>query len=223
MTLKLATFAMVLLPTFAWAGLFGPSDFNECVIDGLKTTRTKEAIQGIYSACYDKFPSKETKGGSAPDPEAARRSALIKKCRISEQTDKTAHGFRVVDYPQLANAILKLKSLKLAYGTGSYRNVKFISFQNNNAFGISGVMIGKGLNKSLKNCSWNPEDYKATFVCGFNTNSDGVASSLYGAIPCPDSIKEFDGNNFCLIGIRAAYDPQSEGLASAMDRMGLCN
>lgn len=223
--MKRLIIGIFLMPTFATAGLFGPSTFDDCVLEGLKTAKTDFAVRALYSTCGSKFPSKES-NAPAPkvvNPEEAKRTALIKKCGISEQGDKKIHGFMVDIFPAVADAVSKLKSQKLSRGTGYNRGTTYISFQNNNSFPISGVMIGFGLNKELKNCSWKANDYKATFICNYSRNTDGVSATTYGSIPCPQDIDHFYKDNYCIIGIVPAFDPQTQGLASAMDRMGLCN
>ena len=214
----------LLTPTFAMAGLFGPSNFNDCVLEGLKTAKTEFAIKALYSTCASKFPSKESTATPSVTPEEARRLSLIKKCRLTESEDRGETGtFLVKDFPTLSSAVLKLTSQKLAQGKGAYSDSDTISFQNNNSFGISGVALGLGLRKGLGSCSWRSEDYKAVIYCNSYSVNSGVAADSYGSISCPNSTRDFPKENYCIVGVRPAYDRISQGLASAMVRMELCN
>ena len=40
------------------AGLFGPSNYEECVLENVKTAQTKESVQVVIMTCLDKFPQK---------------------------------------------------------------------------------------------------------------------------------------------------------------------
>ena len=50
----------LVMPVFnCSAGLFGPSNFDECVIDGAKQAKTELAVRLMYQACKNKFPQPE--------------------------------------------------------------------------------------------------------------------------------------------------------------------
>lgn len=38
------------------AGLFGPSNYDDCVLEGVKNAKTDAAVNAVRSACYNKFP-----------------------------------------------------------------------------------------------------------------------------------------------------------------------
>ena len=59
-TLALLFMAASLLPTPAGAGLFGPSNAEECITAGLKDARTNAAVAALRSACNKQFPRKIT-------------------------------------------------------------------------------------------------------------------------------------------------------------------
>ena len=45
-------------PSFAWS-LFGPKDFDECVLQNMKGVTSDTAAQSIKLSCYSQFPQKE--------------------------------------------------------------------------------------------------------------------------------------------------------------------
>ena len=40
------------------AGLFGPSNYEECVLENVKTAQTDRAVSVVIMTCLDKFPQK---------------------------------------------------------------------------------------------------------------------------------------------------------------------
>lgn len=39
-----------------FAGIFSPSNYDDCILDGIKTAKTDLAIGAVYRACRSKFP-----------------------------------------------------------------------------------------------------------------------------------------------------------------------
>ena len=55
----LITILLFLLPvSLSHAGLFGPSNYEECVLENVKTAQTKESVGVVVMMCQDKFPQK---------------------------------------------------------------------------------------------------------------------------------------------------------------------
>lgn len=40
----------------ATAGLFGPSTYDDCILDGVKEAKTELAVKAVYQSCRNKFP-----------------------------------------------------------------------------------------------------------------------------------------------------------------------
>jgi len=62
MKLLISTFSTLLLIGFAGSsyaqfGLFGPSDYDECIIEGMQGVASDVAAVAVRSACREKFPS----------------------------------------------------------------------------------------------------------------------------------------------------------------------
>ncbi len=53
--------ALVLLGAFssAYAGIFGPSSFDDCVLESMKGVTSDIAARAIYQSCREKFPEKK--------------------------------------------------------------------------------------------------------------------------------------------------------------------
>ena len=50
----------VAAPSVALAGLFGPSNYDECILENMKGVGDKYAAGAIMRACRSKFPEKKT-------------------------------------------------------------------------------------------------------------------------------------------------------------------
>lgn len=48
--------AFACLSGLAHAGLFGPSNFDDCVLEGVKNAKTDTAVNAVMMACANKFP-----------------------------------------------------------------------------------------------------------------------------------------------------------------------
>lgn len=61
-----------LTPGVAFAGWFGPSDYDECIIEGMKGVQSDLATRLVQNSCLKKFPPKEIKEpeSKAMPPEA---------------------------------------------------------------------------------------------------------------------------------------------------------
>ncbi len=56
-------------PCIAFAGLFGPSNFDECVLENMKGVGSDMAARAVVAACSRKFPS------AAPKPAPTVKAA----------------------------------------------------------------------------------------------------------------------------------------------------
>jgi hypothetical protein len=48
----------MLWSSYTSADLFGPRTYEDCILDGVKTAKTNDAVTAVYFACEKKFPSK---------------------------------------------------------------------------------------------------------------------------------------------------------------------
>ncbi|MBT8587838.1 hypothetical protein G6675_06080 [Polynucleobacter paneuropaeus] len=48
----------IVFTQFSYAGIFGPSTYDDCILEGVKSAKTDLAISAVYQACRNKFPEK---------------------------------------------------------------------------------------------------------------------------------------------------------------------
>jgi len=53
----------------AVAGILGPSNYDDCILDGVKSARTDLAVRAVYQSCRNKFPD-------------SSNSNIIKNCSV---------------------------------------------------------------------------------------------------------------------------------------------
>lgn len=215
---RLMGLCFIFVTSSSSAGLFGPSDYDECVLDGLKNAKSKDLAPAIYNACANKFPTKPSRQDRE---DAAKSAAILKKCRITEEQNRSRMVIGGDSRVGASAYIANLKSITLD-ASSKYSNS--ISFQNNNKIGISAVQIGFGLDKRRNNsCSFASEDYKAVLNC-FNLSTDnGVGAGSYGSLECDPNVRNFRNESYCIIGFAPVYDRFIKGFAVTLDEMGLCN
>ncbi len=56
---------IVFLASLSVSGLFGPNDYNECILKNMKDATGIISALNIRKACESKFPDKEKKGSSS--------------------------------------------------------------------------------------------------------------------------------------------------------------
>ena len=199
----------------AHAGIFGPSNYEECVLSKLKGTEGEAATYAIQQACYMKFPDQSEAKTSKNENQV--KKDLRTRCGLSAEQDKSGNLFLAGQTrPRVTALIGNFKNIKMEYGAAPK-----ISFQNKSAGGISGVMVGMGIKG--KWCSANTADYDAVFYCAEYFAGGGVPPSGYGSIPCQNEINKFREKSYCVIGVRPRFDALTEGLSSGMSRLGLCD
>lgn len=180
-------FALILvLCTTANAGLFGPSNFEECILDQMKNIKSDSAADAVTYACRIKFPPKETSTYTASEtPEVHLFSALgdvrptlnalVSKIDIvsiyTEQTGTNMYGVKSYDYGH---------HLK-------------INLTNRHNFFINTIQVG--IPKKGNNCSWDANHYAEVYACS------GTASSLSsGLFTCQIPNLDRRKVSICLVG-----------------------
>ena len=64
--MKKIIFIIAVAPVIANAGLFGPSNFEECILKGMKNVSSDQAANMIAYACREKFPAPKSTTPDAP-------------------------------------------------------------------------------------------------------------------------------------------------------------
>lgn len=201
-----------------WWNPFGPSNYEDCVLEGMKTARNRDAVRAVRYACLEKFPPK-SRSKKEIEAESAREEELRKKCKIPEDADENSLLGINSKRPRIIDAVNNLTRLKLensAYGSPK------ISFQNRNDFSVTSVAIGFTNKKQCPTESDSP-DYEATVICAdTNFAARGVGAGTYGSLLCQDEAKNFQ-MGYCAVGIRVEDPVSRNDLAQILNRYGLCD
>jgi len=80
-----------------YAGLFGPDNYEDCILEGVKDAKTDLAVQLVRSACLDKFPPETKPSTSVKDNQ--RQSIFYNNDFVCKQRQTTWIG-RVTFEPQ---------------------------------------------------------------------------------------------------------------------------
>lgn len=129
-SLAVLAFAVILYPGLSWAGLFGPSSYDECITDSMKGVSSDVAARAILTSCRNRFPEKEVAASevaeaapvapppTSPEPAVAAETAPAAQpaASVPQQTAKTAAPDRVLAPEELG----KLTATAFIFGT-SYR------------------------------------------------------------------------------------------------------
>ena len=60
----LTLLSFITMSNASYAGLFGPSNYDECIIDSMKGVTSDNAANSIRAACHGKFPKQNDKAKS---------------------------------------------------------------------------------------------------------------------------------------------------------------
>jgi hypothetical protein len=194
-----------------WWNPFGPSTYEDCILQGTHGVSSDAGVELIRSACVAKF--KKSRLAILPMAVTSQQddAALLKKCKVSDSADSRS-VFSIFKRPSLLVAANKLKRRSVSH---DYYQSE-LSFQNGNGFAISAVAIGFTKQNS---CPVKADSYDAVFVCG-----GYVGAGTYGSLQCPPKISEFKGS-YCVTAIqpgdlRLAYSPLD--IAKKLDSLKLC-
>lgn len=218
-----ALFMSFILPVSVsvFAGIFGPSSFEDCILDGVKSAKSQAAVDAIKQACAIKFS--DTRETKSEKNTRESKEALIRKCGLTAPQDYDGSIYISNDYKnRLGLIISNIKGGEFA-PESPVSGVKWFpfKFQNNNQFGISGLMIGFTGDKS---CPSDMSKFKATFYCGYPNPDVGVSAQSYGKVFCPNEAEKFlRSSGSCVIGVRPIIDRFNVGMAKFMDSNNLCN
>lgn len=201
-----------------WWNPFGPSTYEDCILEGMKTARNRDAVSAVQYACLEKFPPKSRSMGEV-ETGSARMEALRKKCKIPKKSDgKTLLGINS-KRPRIVDAVNNLTRLKLdlpVYGSPK------ISFQNRNDFSVTAVALGFTAKRQCPTDS-DSKDYEAIIVCADGSAIErGVGAGTYGSLLCPEEAKNFQ-MGYCAVAVRVEAPMSRDEMVQIMDRYKLCD
>lgn len=185
---KIIASLILVFCSWANAGLFGPSTFEECVLDQMKDIKSDAAANAVTYACRSKFPSKQSPASTYVPP---------------EQT--WTHLFTALgeSRPALNTLILKMDMVSITteqtgtntYGVKSYDygHHLAINITNRQSFPINTIQIG--IPKKPGSCSWDADFYSELYEC------QGSAGALRsGQFKCNIPNIERRKISVCLVG-----------------------
>lgn len=74
-----AILSLLMVPN-SYAGLFGPSNYDECVLDGIKSAKTDSAVQLLHKVCANKFPTNKN------------QPSFVKDCTVTWSNNQFTKG-----------------------------------------------------------------------------------------------------------------------------------
>jgi len=203
-------FCFAFSPAIAWS-LFGPSTYDECILDKLDSAMSDTQVAIIMNACQSMFPSKkiEKKATEAPPQKIDYES-----CGLDPDHWKTRMLFPMDYFGSVTYEILeRLKNT-------TYDATKnTIGFQNKNDFGISAVKIGF---TSSSKCPRKAEDYAYSTICQSISTDIGVPQNTYGTLQCGLLPLEAARLSLCHIGYSPVYDQFDNSLLTFLKSKKYC-
>lgn len=153
------------------------------------------------------------------------REELLKRCDITAKQDQTGS---VTVYSKVKakktiveKTVSNLKNVDLEFGH-THTN-PWISFKNNNKYGVYAVALGFYPQDTKRTCSRDPKDYQAVLFCRGLVPGIGVGAGEAGRLECSMKAKAATEHDFCIIGFTPEFESAGAGLAKAMDALGMCD
>ena len=131
------------IPAAAFGGLFGPSNYEECILEGMKGVASDQAARAVMAACRKKFP--EPPGPKYEPPRYA--------------------GFSILNSysPAVDAMVTSIDVRKLRIVRTDYGGYLALDVTNRNDFEIAAVQVA--LLKKRGQCSRSDADYAEMYGC----------------------------------------------------------
>jgi hypothetical protein len=175
---KLIVFILLALTNVAFAGLFGPSNYEECVLEEMKAIKSNSdaAANAVVSACSIKFP---TKTDPTPIDTAVYETAKVWGLSGLDDNRPTLYSL-IAKITYLNSEVIQTGTNSYGVKSWDYGHHLSIHVTNRNKFPINEIQIG--IPKKIKtgqSCSWDSNDYDEIYIC-----SGTVASMGSGQFNC---------------------------------------
>lgn len=126
--------AVLLYPDIGRTGLFGPSNYDQCITESMKGVSSDVAARAILSSCRNQFPAEVAAAADpeaaaavavavAPEPEAATPEVAVAVAVAPEQQETTSESSRSLTAEELR---------KLAARAFIFANSYRLTFENKN-------------------------------------------------------------------------------------------
>lgn len=179
-------FAVLFIPLISHAGLFGPSNYEECILSEMKSAKSDRAASAIAAACYSKFPPKAAKETSYDYPGLKGLSAL----GAYRPTLDSLLGNLTISHVSTVQQGTK-SGTYTSYDYGHYLSVEVL---NRNDFSVDGLDIGI---PKYDSCSFSDTDYDEIFAC-----KGGASARTSGVFKCDiPRLENRNVNRVCITGL----------------------
>jgi len=173
----------ILFANQASAGIFGPSNFEECVLENLKNAKNELAVRAVYAMCGDKFdkPSKSSNPTEKP----------------SEKMFTGLHNSRPTLHALINKIEITTSKIEKSRSSAQLPYTLKLYVTNRNDFLVEAVSVAI-LKSGKKTCSWEEKDYAEFYVCVGDVHGYGS-----GAMECdiPNVNNRPAGWGYCITGI----------------------
>ncbi len=196
--MNIFVFLVVMIPTFAWAGLFGPSNAEECILEEMKGVKSDQAARAVMYACEKKFPSKKENINPVEVPDHQGFSGL----GVYRPTLNSLIGNISIVSSEIFNPGTNSFGVK----SYDYHDYYDVTITNRNPFPITGIEIGLITKSANKSCSWSAQDYNEVYICWINGGT-GIGPNNSGTARC--DIPKVRGKKFsyCITGFAIHATP----------------
>jgi hypothetical protein len=185
--MKKITILLMTLCINAYGGIFGPSNYEECILDNMKGVQSDMAARGVMQACRIKFPLPPS-----PEPAAQEYSKIYSFSGL----DINSSGMTKFNNNIPVNKVqIDHDGQDYGYGVKSYDFKYYVSLHvtNRNNFPIRNISVG--VIKSGNSCSWDSKNYSEFYDC--YGSSSAMNSSVY---KCYVPNAERTNRKYCVIG-----------------------
>lgn len=152
-------------------------------------------------------------------------SDLLSRCDITakqNQTGSVAIYSKAVKKKTIVDkTVQNLKDVDFRFG--HVHTNPWISFKNNNKYGVYAVALGFYPQDTKSECSRDPKDYQAVLFCRGLVPGIGVGPGETGRLECSMKAKAATEHDFCIIGFTPEFESTGAGLAKVMDSLGMCD
>jgi len=141
--------------------LFGPNNFNDCIIENMKGVTSDSAAASIRMACRQKFPEKKD---TPPKFDLSRAG--------TPRVDVWDKDYPAISFSNITHG---------RFQTTPYGN-HFLPITNKNNYDLSGVYLGIIAKKNQKFCSRDKSDYSEIIECNGDVSANTTKNVSCGRV-----------------------------------------
>jgi hypothetical protein len=182
---------LLVVSVMAYAGWFGPSNYEDCVLDGMKSAKSATSANAVVAACYKKFNQNDT-------VEPYRIYIFSTLLEFLPAVNELVNKIELTNYAASKNDELYISS-NGGWVSGRRLNVEVM---NRNGFQLEGVEVGI---PKYSTCGPYQSDYAEVYKCLDSSAPPFGSGQFKCEIPRLDSRKI---DELCITGF-AIYSSRS--------------